>query len=148
MSSTEWCGPLGLASDRLQLVIHESRGRDSKAIKTSENSIQQVLEQYQVLGMRLVQSAESLCQTNQEIQSEVEGALVQLQFQDRISQMLCHVRDSVNRVAKRMSEEPEALDITAALSDLEASYAMAEERELHGYRPRRKSPEVAGITFF
>ncbi|WP_404362973.1 methyl-accepting chemotaxis protein [Marinobacter sp.] len=127
-----------------------SSGRDSEAVRGSEATIERVLADFQGLAEGLVESAESLRGTNQGIQAEVEDALVALQFQDRISQMLCHVRDSVNDVAEKMSSgDASALSVTGALADMEASYAMAEEREIHGTRKKTAAPAGAGeITFF
>lgn len=125
-----------------------SRGRDSAAVQTSEQTIQSILGEFQELGQKLVASAEALRQSNLEIQSEVEGSLVQLQFQDRIGQMLSHVRDSMSNVAQRM-KSCDVLDVPAALQEMEASYAMAEERNNHSHGGSSKAAASGGdITFF
>lgn len=132
-------------------AAQDSRGRDSKAVETSEVTIGQVLSEFRGLGTRLVESAESLRRTNAGIQSEVEGSLVQLQFQDRTSQMLSHVSASMEAVAGRMSScDAEALDVKGIMRDMEASYAMAEERNNHGKGKQKKAVPVAtgDITFF
>lgn len=128
-------------------AAQESRGRDSEAVKTSEKTIQNVLQEFQGLGQKLVASADALRHSNLEIQSEVEGSLVQLQFQDRIGQMLSHVRDSMGSVAQRM-KEPDVLDVAAALREMEASYAMAEERDNHSQNRSAKTEASGEITFF
>lgn len=129
-------------------AAQESRGRDSEAVNTSEQTIQKILQEFQGLGQNLVTSADSLRRSNLEIQSEVEGSLVQLQFQDRVGQILSHVRTSMDCVAQRM-KEPEALDVAAALREMQASYAMAEERENHTRSGGKKPAASAGdITFF
>jgi methyl-accepting chemotaxis protein len=132
-------------------AAQDSRGKDSKAVETSEQTIGQVLSDFQGLGARLVESAESLRQTNAGIQSEVEDSLVQLQFQDRTSQMLSHVSASMEGIAERMSApDAEALDVSTVMRDLEASYAMAEEHTNHGGGKRDNAAPVAtgDITFF
>lgn len=132
-------------------AAQDSKGRDGKAVEASELTIDQVLSEFRGLGARLLESAEALRHTNVEIQSEVEGSLVQLQFQDRTSQMLSHVSASIDGVAERMSSgEAAALDVTAVMNEMEASYAMAEERSNHGKGKQQKSVPVAtgDITFF
>lgn len=129
-------------------AAQDSRGRDSEAVKTSETTIEQVLADFQGLAQRLVESAESLRQANAGIQSDVEGSLVELQFQDRISQMLSHVRDSIGSVADRMSSGQESLDVATALREMEATYAMAEERDIHGRRQSTAAASAGEITFF
>lgn len=127
-----------------------SRGRDSEAVKTAEDIIDRVLADFQQMAERLVESAEFLRGTNQKIQGDVEYSLVQLQFQDRTSQMLSHVRDSVTDVAEKMrTGDAGALSVASALAEMEASYAMAEEREAHDGNRQKTAPAAAGeITFF
>ncbi|WP_004579513.1 methyl-accepting chemotaxis protein [Marinobacter nanhaiticus] len=128
-------------------AAQDSRGRDSEAVQTSQATIERVLADFQGLAQRLVESAESLRQTNAGIQSDVEGSLVELQFQDRISQMLSHVRDSIDGVAAGMTDGRGSLDVATALRDMEATYAMAEERSTHD--SKQPSQAAAGdITFF
>ncbi|WP_148861040.1 methyl-accepting chemotaxis protein [Marinobacter fonticola] len=129
-------------------AAQDARGRDSEAVKTSQTTIERVLADFQSLAQRLVESAESLRQSNAGIQSDVEGSLVELQFQDRISQMLSHVRDSIDGVAERMGSGGESLDVRSALREMEATYAMAEERDTHGRRPSSSTASAGEITFF
>lgn len=130
-------------------AAQESRGRDGEAVNTSEATIQNVLQGFRSQSTTMLETAESLHQSNSEVQSEVNESLVQLQFQDRISQMLCHVNDSIRTIAERLcSGNAEDLDITAALKELEDSYAMAEERDIHARRQRDASELTGDITFF
>lgn len=131
-------------------AAQDSRGRDGQAVKNSEDCIRQVLAAFQGLGCQLLNSAESLRSTNMGIQSDVEASLVQLQFQDRISQMLCHVKESVGRLADLMARgEISKQELNDAMTALEASYAMAEERENHSSRSGMVVPASTGeVTFF
>lgn len=132
-------------------AAQDSRGRDGKAVENSEATIGEVLAEFRDLGAKLVESAESLRRTNLGIQSDVEDSLVQLQFQDRTSQMLSHVSASMEGVAARMcSDRSTALDVASVLRGMEASYAMAEERNNHGKGKRQSAAPVAtgDITFF
>ena len=127
-----------------------SRGRDSEAVKSSEATIERVLDSFRKQGGELVAVAESLQQTNAGIQGDVEGALVELQFQDRTSQMLAHVCSSMAATAEQMQrQEPATVDIKGILADMEASYAMAEERENHrGRKTHRAAAKTGDVTFF
>ncbi len=130
-------------------AAEDSRGRDGAAVQNSEKIIQKVLEEFQGLSNTLVTTADSLRQTNTSIEQEVSEALVHLQFQDRISQMMNHVMDSMGDVATRMSTgNASELDVTSVLADLEASYAMAEERDNHSQRTPANQQAAGDITFF
>ncbi|WP_240753896.1 methyl-accepting chemotaxis protein [Natronospirillum operosum] len=132
-------------------AAQDSRGRDGKSVDTAEATIGQVLTNFSSLGNRLVVSAESLRQSNQEVRSQVESSLIQLQFQDRTGQILSHVVASMESVAQRIgSRDGQVLDVTAVMDDMEASYAMAEERNNHSQGGRHVAAPVATgeITFF
>jgi len=142
---------IGYIGDSIRAAVsaaQESSGRDGASVRSSEVTIEGVLADFQGLGARLVQSAESLRSTNVGIQSEVENALVQLQFQDRTSQMLTHVRVSIAKVGNQMASA-NSVDVDAVMKDMEASYAMVEEHHNHRRKKNTAQPVATGeITFF
>lgn len=141
---------VGYIGDSIRSAVsaaQESRGRDGEAVQSSEATIEAVLQDFQQLGTRLLESAESLRRTNVGIQSQVENALIQLQFQDRTSQMLTHVGASIDQVGDRMAAD-DSVDVDAVMAEMEASYAMAEERNNHGGRQSAQPVASGDITFF
>jgi methyl-accepting chemotaxis protein len=94
----------------------------------------------------------------------VSDALMQLQFQDRVSQILSHVQQNIARLPSYLDEQargadgaPAPLDARTLLAELESTYAMAEERTLHQrgalaapqHRPTQQQQQQAEeITFF
>ena len=92
------------------------------------------------------------------IKSEVYEALVQLQFQDRVSQIMTHVKANIERLPQVMEQHARdcvrdgtlhALDPDGVLGELEATYAMSDEHAVHHGKsaaPVKKEPEE--ITFF
>lgn len=128
-------------------AAHQSRGRDSSMIDASRSTISQILDQFRQHSNSLIESAHRLHSTNNSIQYEVSDAMVQLQFQDRVSQMLCHVRDNLHAVSAAVQQGDR--NITQHLAALEASYAMAEERQAHRAGNSKTANQHAGeITFF
>ncbi|MFW5824528.1 MAG: methyl-accepting chemotaxis protein [Marinobacter sp.] len=127
-----------------------SRGRDSEAVESSETIIERVLHDFRERGSELVASAESLRHTNAAIQADVEGALVELQFQDRTSQILAHVCHSMAETAGQMrGADPSRVDVSTILAAMEASYAMAEERDNHrGGKAAKAAAKTGEVTFF
>ncbi|WP_284616808.1 methyl-accepting chemotaxis protein [Aquabacterium humicola] len=114
---------------------------------------------------RLRGSAEALAARSQELQAsralmqhEIAEALVHLQFQDRISQVMSHVTENMARLPPLLGQGPERwtsegrlvpLDAAALLAELERSYAMAEERSAHRGETVAAAPSAADeITFF
>jgi len=125
----------------------EASSRDGESVRSSEETIERVLSDFQGVGSRLVASAESLRQTNLGIQSSVEHALIQLQFQDRTSQMLTHVSASIAEAGEKMASG-ELVDVNSVMEAMEATYAMAEERSNHNRQGSQATVDSGEITFF
>jgi methyl-accepting chemotaxis protein len=107
----------------------------------------------------LVASSEQLKQESVGIQGEVGEALVQLQFQDRVSQVLAHVQENITRLPALLREHSdryhaaqilEPMDAQPLLRELQKTYAMAEEHAVHSGSSRATPAAAAAdeITFF
>ena len=86
------------------------------------------------------------------IQTEIVQSLVQLQFQDRVSQMMGHVGDSLQQLGAQL-QSAQGLDIPRLLAALESTYAMAEERQAHAAQRGQAAPNTPthdsdAVTFF
>ena len=89
-----------------------------------------------------------------EIRSDISESLVSLQFQDRVGQVLEHLRDSialfpvvVSEAGERALDDGRPLDPRALLDALAANYTMAEEHHAHQSGAATKVSE-SEITFF
>lgn len=126
----------------------------------SEAAIHGVLGQFRSVTEVLEASADVLKRESIGIQSEIVEALVQLQFQDRVSQRMTHVRHSIERLpvlladSRQIFEDAGTLtpvDAAALLAELESSYAMADERATHsggGATPRASAAAADEVVFF
>lgn len=133
--------------------------QDEAMTANSEQIIEKVLDQFQSTATGLNDSAEVMRRESQLIQSEISDVLVALQFQDRISQVLSHVRsnlDKLNQTLEASGQQladgvmPEPLDTEAWLDALTSTYTMAEQHAVHGgERPALQAPASSTeITFF
>ena len=114
----------------------------------------------------LAHSTEVLKNESIGIQGEISGALVALQFQDRVSQMLTHVKQNIARLPETLADNHRQFaqsqvltPVSAAglLAELQSTYAMADEHQVHhvqqGSGSRAKAPVAVAateseITFF
>jgi methyl-accepting chemotaxis protein len=139
----------------------ESIREENRAVQASEDMIGKVLSSFRGVTDALVQSSDLLQQESSGIQSEVSDALMQLQFQDRVSQILSHVQQNIARLpsyldehAQRAGDTLPPLDARALLAELESTYAMDEERTLHGRgtlpapQAKQQPQQAEEITFF
>lgn len=134
----------------------QSTEQDTQSVSASEQAIYAVLEDFRQVTGGLVQSAGILQNASAAIQQEVAESLVQLQFQDRTSQILSHVRDSVASFPDKLRESEmhfqesgrlQALDVDVMLADLERTYATIEEQLNHGKDDSVRQQDDE-ITFF
>ncbi len=134
-----------------------SATREAASIGGCEASINGVLNDFRSVTDALAESADVLKRESVGIQAEVGEALVQLQFQDRVSQVMTHVRQNMaklpeqlvqSRIAYERDGVLEPVDARALLAELEKTYATAEERETHGGGSAGGAPKNEEITFF
>lgn len=141
------------AITQLVQAASSSADQDSHSVAASENSIQQVLERFQSITARLADSADLLKQESYGIRDEMTEVLVNLQFQDRVSQILSHVRDNMHALHDHLLQVSQAPDQTVAvdarqwLARMESTYATDEQRRTHrGETAAQQNSQ--DITFF
>ncbi len=123
-----------------------------QSVQLSESAIGKVLEDFRHMAESLASSGQNLQATNAQIQAGVSQALVALQFQDRTSQILSHVRDNIGSATHALHAQaapdsaPVAVDIEALLAQIESSYAMADEYSAHSGKAAGGASD--DITFF
>jgi len=110
---------------------------DDKIEQTSEHTIQHVLNDIQSMTENLSDSLNTLQVENKGIRGEIEDILVSLQFQDRVSQILVQVQNSLaayNDLLRKDSslrengDLPDPIDITEVNKTLKDGLATTEQR--------------------
>ncbi|SEI23565.1 hypothetical protein [Pseudomonas asplenii] len=82
------------------------------------------------------------------VELEIAQVLVALQFQDRVSQMLGHVRDDIARLARHLDEgDARHVDTRAWLDELSRTYTTPEQHAIHRGRHGVRD-SASDITFF
>jgi methyl-accepting chemotaxis protein len=88
----------------------------------------------------LSDTAEQLQQESTDIRDELSDVLVSLQFQDRVSQILVHVRNNMEKLHKHLQQFKQDraasipvkhLDIKTWLAEMEVLYATQEKTHTH-----------------
>ncbi|MEV4510070.1 methyl-accepting chemotaxis protein [Dactylosporangium sp. NPDC049525] len=122
--------------------------REGAAVARANTEVTEVLDDLGAVFSGLRESSDRLEQAAVGIRSGVSEAIVNLQFQDRIGQVLEHLRQNIDRMPAVVAES-RPLDARRLLAELEATYTMHQEREAHhtGARTAAAVPE-SEITFF
>jgi methyl-accepting chemotaxis protein len=131
----------------------DSIQKDSLLIEDSDQKIKNILSTLKESSEGLVASSEGIKQQGVMIQREVSEVIVALQFQDRVSQILMHVRENMSELVNKAEsylqapEAESALELDHWLHKMEARYATQEQRDIHsGNRPVQDDNQE--ITFF
>ncbi len=144
----------GIASALLQAehyALHEA-----ELIGNLDLAIRRMLQQFGERAEQLSQSTELLQAESTRMQVEIDGVLVALQFQDRVSQILSHVQNDLerlhqhlleNRVKVAQGERCEPLDGDLWLQQLERTYSTQEQRSNHS-GTTAEAAKTSDITFF
>jgi len=131
--------------------------RDAEMASHSEQVIESVLGQFRSTATGLSDTTEVLLQESQLIQSEISDVLVALQFQDRVSQMLTHVRTDQDKLGQTLAAsgqhlvtgvKPQPIDTAAWLDALASTYTTQEQYAMHGGGQAQQSSSSTEITFF
>lgn len=108
-----------------------------------------VVRDFRDITENLSAAIEAMARERGEVRLAVSDALVSLQFQDRVSQILSHVTHSMQTLAARLSQpDAGAADIDAWLGEMSAAYTMQEEfANLHS-AGRADAPATREVTYF
>ena len=140
-------------------IAESAAMRDQAAVSDSEHAIEQVLERFRMATTSLAESAALLQSESSGIHREISDVIVSLQFQDRVSQILNHVRQNMDSLNDHLISSrnrthqsgPIQIDAESWLADMELSYATDEQRNIHHGRrqqPMMNSSSSADVTFF
>ncbi|MGK0411094.1 MAG: methyl-accepting chemotaxis protein [Shewanella psychromarinicola] len=137
-------------------VAEKASKDDDGMLDHAETSIKEVLASFTTIVKDLADSKLVMQQEGQNIQQEIAEMLVSLQFQDRTSQILTQVNQSIEDLCltinqvhtnRQIGQEFTDSDLNHWLTKMEKGYAMLEQRNNHG--SNKKQPNVTEeVTFF
>lgn len=129
-----------------------SAENDAQAVKQSEGTIQHVLNRFADVTGQMSAATSELQEQSKAIRNEISEVLVSLQFQDRVSQILVHVRNNIDALHKHIEQSEHDptkwsdLDTQRWLQQMEQTYATEEQRHTHYGKTAQKQEHE--ITFF
>jgi methyl-accepting chemotaxis protein len=152
----EKVGVISGAIMETRAVVRESVKLEDGSMVAAQASISRVLSDFRSLTDALLHSSKLLKNESVDIKAEVGEALVQLQFQDRVSQIMTHVRDNIAGLPTHFrdhareharSGELQALDAQAFLTELKSTYVMKDQHLIHAGGKAAEKIDTE-ITFF
>lgn len=119
---------------------------EQEHINHAEQIVAQTLTELADAAQSLEQKVAHLKSSNREVEQSVTQVMVDLQFQDRVSQIISHVSEDMSRLEAALGQE-RPLDKTLWLQQLEASYTTLEQHRVHKGEQALVT-EQSSVTFF
>ncbi|MGZ8222003.1 MAG: methyl-accepting chemotaxis protein [Methylobacter sp.] len=130
---------------------------DKQTLSNAEQIIASVLGHFNNAASGLSDSAELLRTENNAINHEISDVFVDLQFQDRVSQILTLVGDDLNKLEQHLNEfkneatcegPPPTVNVEQWLEELAMTYTMEEQLAAHAGTKKAIKTDQSNITFF
>jgi len=145
---------VGLINESLQQIgttNEEVAARDDLAVQSSDERIRAVLTRFEVSTAALSNSADRSRRESAAIKDEICESLVQLQFQDRVSQILSNVMRSMDEVgrdgAQATTIEESMAQARKHAERMQSGYA-TKEQQLNHQGIQTTAIEHSAVTFF
>lgn len=145
-------GVINAAINKVSGAAEQSAKQDAQSALQCESIIQDVLTRFRDSTSRLSDSADILQRESAGIRNEVSDVLVSLQFQDRVSQILSHVRASLGELSERVEQQLQQREGSPAsigrwLDEMARTYSTEEQRHIHREVQRDPRPDSDVIYF-
>jgi methyl-accepting chemotaxis protein len=120
-------------------ITDKTAQQDEESVKTSEQTINNVMGSFQKVTTSLMDSTTELAHAGTGIQNEITDVLVSLQFQDRVSQILDQVIQHIASLRERLeqletdtgTDGVEHVDAQSWLAEMESTYTTFEQKQNH-----------------
>ncbi|WP_210397251.1 methyl-accepting chemotaxis protein [Motiliproteus sediminis] len=143
------------AMGQARTIAETSSEKEAVAEEQSRSNINGVLSEFQQTAASLHEGSELLQQRSMEVQQSIGEVIMALQFQDRTSQILTQVEQSLERLSnevehcnERLAAGEAPIDIEAWLKEMEVIYVTREQRQNHGSQGTEEEMADGEITFF
>ena len=143
-------------TEKVQVMSNAMQAMVAHAEQMTEHSRNSIQETEGIVGQVLGELGEGVASLEQRLQmlqgnsrdveQTVNGVLVDLQFQDRVSQIISHVTGDIQRLQASLHQEPVPAS-NEWLRVLESSYTTLEQQRVHS-GSGTASVEQSSVTFF
>lgn len=135
---------------QIQMALVAANELDTEAdcvIDDSRQVIDTVIADFRQSALKLSRTVDQLEEENREVDQEVCDILINLQFQDRISQILDHVQLDMAKLVGLTESAATAPLPETWLHELEQTYTTLEQRQIHAGQQADKSMQ-SQVDFF
>jgi len=118
----------------------DSAHQEEELITRSDKIIKEVIDQHRFSTYSLSEADNLMVNMSKHVCSEINGIVMKMQFQDRVSQILHHISDNISELTTKLADgslgyeqlvDPSSTDADTYLTNLTSSYTTREELEIH-----------------
>lgn len=123
--------------------------QDDVDLAQSEASIKLVIGDFKSATADILTSSSNLEEHTRAVRNEISDVITNLQFQDRVSQILTHVAADIEDFSLALAQDDTfTLNLDAWLQRLQQRFTTLEQVTAHKTRSYAKAAAVSDITFF
>jgi methyl-accepting chemotaxis protein len=154
---TETIDTVNEAIEDTLIISRKFAKQDKETLGNAEHIIASVLQHFTQAAAGLSDSAEVLRTENNAINHEISDVFVDLQFQDRVSQILTLVSSDLIKLETHLNELknedisdslPRSVNVEQWLEELSMTYTMEEQLAAHDGMKTEIDTRQSNITFF
>jgi len=132
------------AAKRAGEAAAKMQDSDLQVLNHANTTVNSVVNQFKDVAEPLEQASHSIIQDTHAVSSGLNNAVVHFQFQDRVSQIVGHVIESMHGLRSQVELGLDSVNVQSLMTNLSSNYTMAEERQNHNAQfVAPKVPEVS-----
>lgn len=137
------------AIEQAQAMSNDFAAQEDALVATAGDTAERIIADFNNTAHSLQASITRLREQHQTVQNDIRDVLINLQFQDRVQQMLDHVIADMGRMEHIARGEEPVPQAQHWLAELSRSYTMLEQHATHAGKAREAAPAAqSDITFF
>lgn len=115
-------------------VSKEFEAKDAKTLVEAEQIVNSVVDKFGHTANEVVHASQEMLNESRHVAEEIDQVLYALQFQDRVSQMLSHVEQDIQKLNLNVEDLDGIGSVDEWLNALESTYTMREQNQIHDKR--------------
>lgn len=120
---------------------------ETQHVSRAETMFKDIVVRFRKGAVNLEESIEEMEHESRHVKNDISNALVELQFQDRLSQVLHHVADNINTANEVSSTGIKSLNADNLLNEMKNNFSVDEEHDnMSGEHVAVNKPSL--LTFF
>lgn len=124
-------------------VSKEFEKKDAQTLVEAEQIVNTVLDKFGHTANEVIQASQHMRNESQHVAQEIDQVLYSLQFQDRVSQMLTHVQQDIEKLNQKVDDPNGIGSVDEWLRELKSTYTMREQTQIH---EKRSTPGLSKKT--